>query len=781
MLDAAEQLDEMQQLDERTIYANRLFQGLRSEEVRGDFPERYFPSVLLYFVARLILDAPKAPRNDAERVFIRTDIAKLIDRMVVLIKHCSDDATCSAELAAALNVDFVTRLFDQFDYLEPAVARQHGFARRVFDVMLRHTLTEQHHISLYHSHVVASLAISLTEAGSSIIEAFPYSGAMRVTAKVLDKEVATCYWTQYGYPWAHQHLIKLRLHLRELSQDALPIDHDNFKSGDMTVIDGGQRSGSDRFPTIGTLRDLIERDALSEVTLIVFDRDEPEPLPSDLLDHIANKDLLEAVFDLPSLGAWKEQTAFTALLLNTRKKNHKKTLLIDATQLPDTGNFEATWLAAAVLARWRSRTCKISADVRKQVLGSNLEGLFLNYLEKDYNNVPGLCMESPTDEVLRSRLLTAHGRLKDQGQPFRIESQALVTILERRANPTCSYIIGNNGEGKSLLLRSLIDDLIRQSRKSVGIAFGMTDRFSSYAKACPSFNYQGARALVEPAQYLTDLSQQLVNVYASKRRLSLFTHAMKELAFTRPQWLVLSTKSVADRSTLDWALAIQDLARNTKDIDPKGYEPGLKNKEKEFPLAFSDLSSGEQQILSLMIRICATAKRDTVILIDEPEISLHVRWQQQLPGLLSLIAKKFKCTFVVATHSPIIVAHASDDISHCFLAKNKRLTPIPPHQRHSVESILLDGFDTYPPDTGEINERCAVLVSRAIRATSQPGRVDPALHKALDKSLDDLKKKMKQSPGGKDSQHFTQDIKLIEQAKAAINELFERATTRTRR
>ncbi|WP_277964141.1 AAA family ATPase [Pseudomonas sp. RIT-To-2] len=784
MLDAAEQLDEMQRLDERNIHANRFFQALRQDSVRGDFPEKYFPSVLLYFVARLILDAPKAPRNDAERVFIRTDIASLIDRMVVLIKHCSDDATYSAELAAALNVDFVTRLFDQFDYLEPAVARQHGFARRVFDVMLRRILSEQHNISLYHAHVVASLVVSLSKVNATIIEAFPCSGAMQVTAKVLKKDVATYHWEQYGYPYAHQDLIRLRLELRGLSHDAMPVEHDEFEAQDMTVIDGGQRSKPERFPTVETLRDLIKRDDLSGLTLIVLDREDDRNLPDDVRDFIARHDLLEAVIDLPSLDRWENQTAFTAWLLNTRKTNPNETLLIDATHLTDASNFEATWFAAAVVERWRLPNHKISSKLFKQVLNSSLEGLFLNYLEGDYKDIRGVCKSARTTALLRSRRLTAQEFVGQEGlksAPKRLKSDALSEVLRPETGPTCSYVIGNNGAGKSLLLRSLIDELSQQRITSVGIAFGPRDRFPTEDRDDCFFIYEGARTLVDPRIFLADLCQRLFDIYQSQPNLQMLTRVIEMLSVHHPR-LLMPIKEVRSALTqLDQAIATHDLAYDSSRFSTQGYEPGVVGKGETEMTPFSDLSSGEQQILSLMIRVCATADRHKVFLIDEPEISLHVRWQQQLPGLLSIIAKEFECSFVVATHSPIIVANASDEISHCFLAKDQRLTPIAPHQRHSVESILLDGFDTYPPDTGEINERCAVLVSRAIRATNQPGRVDPALHKALDKSLDDLKKKMKQSPGGKDSQHFTQDIKLIEQAKAAINELFERATTRTRR
>lgn len=72
------------------------------------------------------------------------------------------------------------------------------------------------------------------------------------------------------------------------------------------------------------------------------------------------------------------------------------------------------------------------------------------------------------------------------------------------------------------------------------------------------------------------------------------------------------------------------------------------------------LSSGERQILLLLISgIIADAPR-TVFIIDEPEISLNIRWQRQLLRAL------LDCTdaqFVLATHSVEIVAPYADSIT----------------------------------------------------------------------------------------------------------------------
>ena len=72
------------------------------------------------------------------------------------------------------------------------------------------------------------------------------------------------------------------------------------------------------------------------------------------------------------------------------------------------------------------------------------------------------------------------------------------------------------------------------------------------------------------------------------------------------------------------------------------------------------LSSGEQHEMVLHYNLLFRVKENTVVLIDEPELSLHVAWQKEfLPDLLKIVEV---CRFdaVAATHSPYIVGERDD-------------------------------------------------------------------------------------------------------------------------
>ncbi|MEY9768562.1 putative ATPase [Sinorhizobium fredii] len=70
-----------------------------------------------------------------------------------------------------------------------------------------------------------------------------------------------------------------------------------------------------------------------------------------------------------------------------------------------------------------------------------------------------------------------------------------------------------------------------------------------------------------------------------------------------------------------------------------------------------ELSSGQWQLINTLLNLCLVVKDDTLVLIDEPENSLHPKWQSDFVGLVrKLISHRRGCHVIVATHSPLIAA-----------------------------------------------------------------------------------------------------------------------------
>lgn len=81
----------------------------------------------------------------------------------------------------------------------------------------------------------------------------------------------------------------------------------------------------------------------------------------------------------------------------------------------------------------------------------------------------------------------------------------------------------------------------------------------------------------------------------------------------------------------------------------------IKSKYDERTISVDKLSSGEQNELIIFYNLLFKTNKDDIVLIDEPEISLHIVWQQRLIGDLKEIAEETGISMLISTHSPDII------------------------------------------------------------------------------------------------------------------------------
>ena len=73
----------------------------------------------------------------------------------------------------------------------------------------------------------------------------------------------------------------------------------------------------------------------------------------------------------------------------------------------------------------------------------------------------------------------------------------------------------------------------------------------------------------------------------------------------------------------------------------------------------NDLSSGEKQLFLRTLSIKMLEPKNSIILIDEPELSLHPKWQQKIIEVYKKIGENNQ--IIVATHSPHILGSVSNE------------------------------------------------------------------------------------------------------------------------
>lgn len=142
-------------------------------------------------------------------------------------------------------------------------------------------------------------------------------------------------------------------------------------------------------------------------------------------------------------------------------------------------------------------------------------------------------------------------------------------------------------------------------------------------------DYDGEHAEVLSA-YLTDLREKIAVLDDVYKKAKLYLELIEEKDFTNK----------------DVALSITE---------------GLKIKTKDGVfLNPTDLSSGEQNAIIMLYYLIFEFDDDSLLLIDEPEISLHIAWQYQFVNDLEKILATKGGTAIIATHSPQIIAERWD-------------------------------------------------------------------------------------------------------------------------
>ncbi len=139
-----------------------------------------------------------------------------------------------------------------------------------------------------------------------------------------------------------------------------------------------------------------------------------------------------------------------------------------------------------------------------------------------------------------------------------------------------------------------------------------------------------------PAKRFDETTQRVLGVYIqdTEQKLAVFDDMLRRIELIR---------SIVDSRFLQKTISINRV---------EGFSARTRDNR---PLELSGLSSGEQHELVLLYELLFRAKPGTMILIDEPELSLHIAWQQKFLKDLLQIAKLAQLTALVATHSPQII------------------------------------------------------------------------------------------------------------------------------
>ncbi len=162
------------------------------------------------------------------------------------------------------------------------------------------------------------------------------------------------------------------------------------------------------------------------------------------------------------------------------------------------------------------------------------------------------------------------------------------------------------------------------------------------------------------------------------------------------------------------------------DLDKNRFNrPVFKNIKGDL-VTIDELSDGEKQLYGRVVALIMLEPHNSMILIDEPEISLHPAWQQEIMKIYANIGKNNQ--FIIATHSPQIIANTPYKNLILLTQQNNRIIPVYPQHPPSgvdVNSILTEimGADNRPKKLDELYQQYRKFVENAEETNQEAQKI----------------------------------------------------------
>jgi predicted ATPase len=349
-----------------------------------------------------------------------------------------------------------------------------------------------------------------------------------------------------------------------------------------------------------------------------------------------------------------------------------------------------------------------------------------------------------------------------------------------------TYIIGNNGVGKSLKLE--LDAQLESKRTDVVvISSGLSDKFTwggtTKLRKAGSYTYLGNRTVGNAIHINTISANATLNyVQCLKRQTQgAFLNLLSDIGFDRR--IGIMPREVRKRKNIEQAsfepaeLSMDFVAANEAVLSNKAKPFDLVlTKKNGLPMQFAKFSSGEQNMISMALKILSRRASNVIFYIDEPEISLHLEWQLSWPKLMHELIVDFSgCKFIVATHSPVMIVSALTSGATCYNMCSDRLLRRINSSELNIEALMFGEFHTLTPHNKAIYEQYAHVLHMALNYANSTiaGGHDVAQAGRIEREVDKLIEKAHAvSALLQDKSELIQSVKEFE---GAIEELMTRA------
>jgi len=315
-----------------------------------------------------------------------------------------------------------------------------------------------------------------------------------------------------------------------------------------------------------------------------------------------------------------------------------------------------------------------------------------------------------------------------------------------------SILIGENGSGKSTLLNNLSKHFLGRGENVIALANSIHDKFDSQHR-----NFKTLRGRSGRKQGRMTIKNALVNIAESDiQRLKNASRALQYVGFDpvigfkieklKPFFRDLLSSSdfndnekekigyLLDKSLREsnsdgeiiW-LEIESFSFNELEKSSLTelflFEPKLKElkiierievflRKNQNTISMLDASSGELVLITSIVYLSTAITERTVILIDEPENSLHPKWQKEYARILLDIFYLYQPKIIIATHSPLIISGAELFIEDPKIYKAENFTfVLQMKEPLNMEEMYFRFFDITTPQNRFLSDRIVRLLN----------------------------------------------------------------------
>lgn len=210
-------------------------------------------------------------------------------------------------------------------------------------------------------------------------------------------------------------------------------------------------------------------------------------------------------------------------------------------------------------------------------------------------------------------------------------------------NKDVNILVGINGKGKTTLLDAINDYYNSKTVKS------KSKNMIASPLECPVVYIQSADVPANTKRKGNSmLYDNLMNVVLqNEKQNSFFNYRMRALNYPE------EAKRIAERIEMLFKEVDAYFEQTDKHIEIDKDKNILVFQEGMSDIITLDmLSAGEKQLLYILLTVFLMDEKPAVLLMDEPELSLHIEWQERL--IKSIRKLDPQCQVILTTHSPSI-------------------------------------------------------------------------------------------------------------------------------